>query len=905
MAVQRRVNWISQQRVDVPDMRSVESAVSNDFDQLIQGFVTGTTQGYFVRGFNILMAGAIGGAASGLQMAVDPGAVLHIAASQSGTMLMVPGGTSAQTLNAATNTSVTGAFAPSAVNYVTVDYLRFIDPSTSAQVYIWNPTTNNETTKNAPRAQILEYVINISTATPTSNLLPVATVITDANNNVVSIQDDRPMIGRLGRGGITPNPFYVFPWSQGRTENPAASTSNSVDPFSGGDKSIGSLKDWMDAVMSSIQEIKGTTYWYSQSSSGSLESLREDLGNTVITGKGSIDHGVLPSDKTTPTQAGQINWDQPINIKVIGSALTYSLLANPTSANITLSDDQAAFITLVRGVVVTPNLIFTNSIPQVTSVGGISWTGPLQAGDYLKMASDTDAGYYQIQSVDSLTQVTLVGNFVGTSTGPAGAKGAYAFGSYTNSATPSTDRDIYITSREDVPEGENVFWLFMRTDNGGSQPRVYIRFLGSELDQGEDRDISDSISQENLLYIGAATAATFAPLYVAAYQSYQGLIGGVLPQKTRLTCGAGNTITGGQYFLINSSANARSYYVWFKVSGVGSDPKAPFTNSGMEVDILTSDTSAQVASKLAAAMNNELPFKDFSATVSSNVVTVTNNSSGVCVNASNFSVGAPFAVATTQVGTGSGNGFINDGDNLTLAIKKLDEAMLALLTSLNAPDYEEYVTIVASGATPPTSLNAPVNSGTFITLPNNSRLGAIAQYYTVGKGVLEVFLNGQKLELGDSWLEAGAAGGQSNQIQIEVALVARDVLAFRIGVGGGGGAGGGGQGPPGPQGPSGPPGADAAGGPIAISRKTGNYTVMLGDNFLLADCTSGAITFTLPPSSTATGRIFYFKKIDSTANAMVIMANGSELIDSSNTQMSVVQFETFSLVCDGSQYWIF
>ncbi|CAK9253120.1 unnamed protein product [Sphagnum jensenii] len=159
MAVQRRVNWISQQRVDVPDMRSVESSASNDFDQLIQAFVTNTTQGYFVRGFNILMAGAIGGAANGLQLVVDPGAILHIKASQSGTVLMVPTGTPAQVLNAATNTAVSGAFSPSAVNYVTLDYIRYIDPATSAQVYIWNPTSNTETTLNAPRAQILEYVI--------------------------------------------------------------------------------------------------------------------------------------------------------------------------------------------------------------------------------------------------------------------------------------------------------------------------------------------------------------------------------------------------------------------------------------------------------------------------------------------------------------------------------------------------------------------------------------------------------------------------------------------------------------------------------------------------------------------------------------------------------------------------
>src|SRR5581483_4422088 len=368
MAVQRRVNWISQQRVDVPDMRSLESAASNDFDQLFQGFVTGTSQGYVVRGFNILMAGAIGGAASGLQMNVDPGALIHITSSQSGTILMVPPGTPPQQLNSATNAIVDGAFAPNAINYVSIEYERFIDSTTSAQIYIWNPTTNNETTKNAPRAQILRYRIKIGTATPLTNYLPIAVVITDSGNNVVSITDARWMLGRLGQGGITPNPFFTYPWSQGRVENPPTSTSNTVDPFSGGDKAISSLKDWMNAVMSSIQEIKGTTYWYSASSSGSIETLREDLGNTVITGKGSIAHGVLPSDKVTPTAAGQINWDQDINIRVVGSALTYALTANPTSTDITLADDRVAYVTLVRGIVVSPNLILTNGLRQVTSV---------------------------------------------------------------------------------------------------------------------------------------------------------------------------------------------------------------------------------------------------------------------------------------------------------------------------------------------------------------------------------------------------------------------------------------------------------------------------------------------------------------------------------------------------------
>jgi hypothetical protein len=905
MAVQRRVNWISQQRVDCPDMRAVESAASNDFDQLIQAFVTGSTRTYVIRGFNILMAGAIGGAASGLQLNVDPGALLHTTSSQSGTILMVPTGTLPQQLNSATNTIVDGSFAPSAINYVSIEYERFIDDTTSAQVYIWNPTTNNETTKNAPRAQILRYRIKITTATPAATYLPIATVITDSGNNVVSITDDRPLIGRLGSGGITPNPFNIYNWPQGRSENPSTSTSNSIDPFSGGDKAIQNLKDWMDAVMSSIQEIKGTTYWYSASSSGSLETLREDLANTVITGRGAIAHGVLPSDGVTPTAAGQINWDQDINIRVVGSLLTYKLTSNPATTNVTLADDQVAYVTLVRGIVVSPNLIFTNGIPQITSVGAISWTGPLQAGDYLKLGSDTDAGYYEILSVDSLTQVTLTTNYAGADTGPAGAKAKYAFGTYQSAVVPSGQRDIFITSRALVPAGQDVFWLFMRNDNAGAQPRVYIRFLGVELDQGEERDVSDTTSKELLMYIGSASEYTYQPLYVSALNP------GSLAQISNITIGAASTITSNQYFFINSSGNYRENYVWFKKDGIGTDPAPAGTDFGIEVDITTGQTATQVASALAAALNASLP-NDYYATSGVGTVQVTNTSAGTSVAPLNFNVGAPFAITNVQTGTGTGNFVIRDGvgsidgDNLTLAIKRLDMAIGQIAEAADAPDYDENVDIVASGATPPTSLNGPIAPGAQITLPNNSRFGSLPQKYPVGKGALEVYLNGQYLRLGVDWIEVGAPLTQSNQIQIQQTLVVGDELEFRIDTGGGGGGGGGGSmGPPGPPGPAGPSGHDAAGGPVAISTKSSNYTVLLGDNVLLANAAGGAITFSLPTAASAVGHVFYFKKIDSTANAMTIMANGVELIDGFNTQNTTVQYTAFTLITDGTSWYIF
>lgn len=894
MSVQRRVNWLSQQRVDVPDLRAVESAVSNDFDNLIKSFVTGTSQGYLLRGFELSMAGAIGGAASGLQMIVDPGAVFHINSSQSGTVYLVPPGTAPQQLNSATNTIVDGAFSPSAINYVGIEYERFIDDATSSQVYLWNPTTKDETTKNAPRAQVLRYRIKISTSTPPSTVLPVAAITTDSGNNVLSITDARNLLFRLGQGGFSPNPFYVYPWTaqvEGRTENPSTSNNNSINPFHGGDKMIGTLKDLLDALMTSIKEIKGTTYWYSTSSSGSLESLRQDLGNTIITGRGHIAHS-----KTTP---GLINWDQDINVRVIGSNLTYTLEANPASTDITLSDEEVAYITLIRGIEISPNLVFTNGSAIVTSVGSIAWTAPLQSGDWIKIGSETDAGYYQIDTVDSLTQVTLVNNFGGTSTGVSGAKAKYAFGSYQTSATPSTNRDIFIADRGDVPSGENIFWLFARSDNAGSVARVYIRFLGSEIQQGETEEISDTTALEILEYMGSPIESATEPQYASALNP------AAVPEISELTFGDASTISSNQYFYISSSGDFRQYYVWFNKDGTGVDPAPLASAIGIEVAISTGDTAADVAAAVETELNNTY-YGDFEAVQLSSpdddTVEVTNSSAGACADPINFDVGAPFSILVTQQGVGSGTSVIQDGDNLTLAIAKLDQAIAALSASLDDPSYDETIDIVASGGTPPTSIDGPVLAGTLLTLPLNSRFGNIQQQYTVGKGVLVVHLNGQVLRLGQDWDEVGAPLTASTQIEILQDLDIGDYLDLRINaLGGGGGGGGGGQGPQGPPGPQGPAGQDALGGPINISTKIADYTVQNTDKVLKADCSvnSANITFTLPTAASATGMVFYFKKIDASAFSMIIQANGAELIDGSNTQSTSVQWEGFMLISDG------
>lgn len=503
--IKRRQNWTDSQRVDLSHIRSIESAGSNDFDDLVNSVFTNSVS-QILRGFTIGASG-ITGPANSLQMIVANAAILHSASNTSGTVLKVSSSASPEILNPITNSKVSGSFVAGTDNYVGLEIIRAIDDSTTDTVYTWDPTTNTEIAKSIPLALVLDYQIVISTTPWASNVLPVALVITDGANNAISITDQRPLMYRLGSAGFnTPNPSYVYPWTDGRSENPSTSIVNSSSPFVGGDKQLASFKDWADAIMSVIKEVKGTTYWYSTGASfGSLVKLAEDATKSVVTGSGVIKH-----DATTP---GLMNWSQDFYVKVIGSELKYRIDANAIpSTFITLADEEVAYLDLQRDEPIIPNLVWTNGSPTVTSVGAVSWTSSLLAADLIKVGTGDDSEYYEILTVDSASQVTLTSNFSGVSTGAGGVQSVYSFGSYQAVAVPSTPRDIQIAAKTAVPLDQNSWWVFYRADDGGAA-KVYVRLNAVQLGLGESTNISNNIPAEILTFIGATSDSDSAPSY--------------------------------------------------------------------------------------------------------------------------------------------------------------------------------------------------------------------------------------------------------------------------------------------------------------------------------------------------------------------------------------------------------
>lgn len=271
MAVLRQQNWLGQQRVDVPHLRSLESAVAADFD-LFAGSIFAGKRTLVIKGFEILTPElAIGTEAASLQLQVGGGIMIHPLASEAGSIFTVDDGFGAEVLSQ-TNPNVQGSFTAGQVNYIGLDLVRRADATTTDLVTFLDANTLQETSKAVPLARTLQHKILIGT-TPfesTPDILPVAKVTTDAVNIVTAVEDCRRMAFSLRTGGSSPDQNHIHTWTQGRNEN-LQDAAGQV--FSGGDKTVGSFKDWMDAVMTRLWETGGGEHWYSASNDRNINLI--------------------------------------------------------------------------------------------------------------------------------------------------------------------------------------------------------------------------------------------------------------------------------------------------------------------------------------------------------------------------------------------------------------------------------------------------------------------------------------------------------------------------------------------------------------------------------------------------------------------------------------------------------
>ena len=90
---------------------------------------------------------------------------------------------------------------------------------------------------------------------------------------------------------------------------------------------------------------------------------------------------------------------------------------------------------------------------------------------------------------------------------------------------------------------------------------------------------------------------------------------------------------------------------------------------------------------------------------------------------------------------------------------------------------------------------------------------------------------------------------------------------------------------------------------IATVTKTAAYTAVASDKVILCDATGGAFTVTLPAVASSAKLLFHIKKIDGSANAITVDGNGAETIDDSATHSLSSQYNSITIVCDGTEWW--
>lgn len=134
----------------------------------------------------------------------------------------------------------------------------------------------------------------------------------------------------------------------------------------------------------------------------------------------------------------------------------------------------------------------------------------------------------------------------------------------------------------------------------------------------------------------------------------------------------------GTYFTLNSGKNKKSYYVWYKVSGNGSDP-AISGKTGIMVEISTNDTANDVATATRDKLNE---YNDFIITGTTNNVIIENFEAGISDNITDVSTGFTIMLNTSGAGEDSSTNSVLLSD-LPTPSQQVDETARSLIRVIN------------------------------------------------------------------------------------------------------------------------------------------------------------------------------------------------------------------------------
>jgi hypothetical protein len=91
---------------------------------------------------------------------------------------------------------------------------------------------------------------------------------------------------------------------------------------------------------------------------------------------------------------------------------------------------------------------------------------------------------------------------------------------------------------------------------------------------------------------------------------------------------------------------------------------------------------------------------------------------------------------------------------------------------------------------------------------------------------------------------------------------------------------------------------------VKLASISSTYTPTASDGVIACDASSTTMTINLPAASTMARKVFVIKKIDTSANTVIIDANSSELIDGALTKVLSAANESITIVCDSATWYI-
>lgn len=484
----QRTRVLPNQRIDLPDYNRIEDFGCADFKAIFKNIWT--NQNFVFSGFlstglgtNTLTVAV----ANSVAMVGQDDGVLFIGA---------------PSLAPLTTTSLS----PGTTNYVEV----FVDQDTGGadSRAFWDQTAAGG--QGAEFSQIVDTFIflkaTLSISTSNFSGDPDKTRICEVDVNgsgvITAIRDARNLYFRLGRGN---NVNFNFPWAS-RTEPPATQ-------FNGADKDLATFKQWADAVMTSIKEIRGSSYWY-EASSASLIGIFKNASFSAVT---PLTTGArfewdgsnvsITDDALNPADA-----DPVAALRIFDSSLNLRLTRQDDGKEvqkITFSavPDAGAF-TIQQGVDVSNSIPFNASPATVLAACNATWTNQLQS-----VTGSFESGFtLKFAVAGNVAQVTLPAHTLTDDSNPITITPATVRNGYSGAAVIplAADEILWIeipdpmaavdyngvgviasnyrvSARGSIPLADTTYWLAYREG-----AKLIVRGVG-ELNPGQGSDIDGEV----------------------------------------------------------------------------------------------------------------------------------------------------------------------------------------------------------------------------------------------------------------------------------------------------------------------------------------------------------------------------------------------------------------------------